>query len=293
MSRRLTRPWVRPASGPPETVPAEADDERGTDMQRTSGQIKVEAQDVQVTFRRRGQEIEAVRGLSLAVREGEFLSIVGPSGCGKSTFLRLVAGLESPTSGQVRCDGKPIRGASADRGMAFQQYALFPWMTLAANVDFGPRMRRLPKAQRRERVERYIRLVGLTGFEDKYPHELSGGMQQRGSLARLFANDPSLLLMDEPLGALDAQTRVLLQEELMRVWEEFGTTVIFITHSIDEATFLSDRVAVMTRRPGRIKEIIPVNLPRPRTFETRGTEAFAKLEFEIGRSVREEVDALS
>lgn len=254
---------------------------------------KVQARDVGVTFERRGQAVQALEGFDIEVFEGEFLSIVGPSGCGKSTFLRMVAGLEHPTTGEVRCDGRIVTGPSPDRGMAFQAYALFPWKTLAGNVEFGPKMRGISKSEREERAREYIRLVGLAGFEDKYPHELSGGMQQRGALARLFANDPTLLLMDEPLGAVDAQTRVLLQEELMRIWSTVGTTVVFVTHSIDEAVFLSDRVAVMTRRPGRIKTIVGCHLPRPRTFETRGTEEFARLEYEIGGLVREEVDTLA
>lgn len=269
-------------------------DRQGSEPRSSAPAVKVQARDVGVTFERRGQAVQALEGFDLEVFEGEFLSIVGPSGCGKSTFLRMVAGLERPTTGEIRCDGEIVAGPSSDRGMAFQAYALFPWKTLAENVEFGPKMRGMSRTERRERAREYIRLVGLAGFEDRYPHELSGGMQQRGALARLFANDPTLLLMDEPLGAVDAQTRVLLQEELLRIWSTVGTTtVVFVTHSIDEAVFLSDRVAVMTRRPGRIKTIVSCDLPRPRTFETRGMEEFARLEYEIGGLVREEVDALS
>lgn len=251
---------------------------------------KVLARDIHVAFAARGEPVQALDGVDLEVREGEFLSLIGPSGCGKSTFLRMVAGLERADSGDLYFDSHPITGPSPDRGMAFQSYALFPWMTLLQNVEFGPKMRGVGKKERLERARRYLRTVGLSAFEERYPDELSGGMQQRGSLARLFANEPKLLLMDEPLGALDAQTRELIQEELIRIWQDVGTTVLFVTHSIDEAVFLSDRVAVMTRRPGRIKTIVDVDLPRPRTFETRGTEEFARLEHQVGALVREEVE---
>jgi NitT/TauT family transport system ATP-binding protein len=209
-------------------------------------------------------EFEAIKQLDLTVKQGEFLVIVGPSGCGKSTFLDMIAGLAKPSSGEIFIDGKLITGPALDRGIVLQGYALFPWRTVRKNVEFGLEIKKVPKNQRREISQRYIELVGLHDFEDRYPHELSGGMKQRVAIARALAYDPEVLLMDEPFAAVDAQTREVLQEELLRIWEKTKKTIVFVTHSIDEAIFLADRVAVMTANPGTIKEIINVNLPRPR-----------------------------
>jgi NitT/TauT family transport system ATP-binding protein len=209
-------------------------------------------------------EFEAIKHLDLTVKQGEFLAIVGPSGCGKSTFLDMVAGLAQPSSGEIFIDGKLITGPALDRGIVMQGYALFPWRTVRKNVEFGLEIKKVPQKDRKDISQRYIELVGLTNFEDRYPHELSGGMKQRVAIARALAYDPEVLLMDEPFAAVDAQTREVLQEELLRIWEKTKKTIIFVTHGIDEAVFLADRVAVMTANPGTIKEIVNINLPRPR-----------------------------
>jgi ABC-type nitrate/sulfonate/bicarbonate transport system ATPase subunit len=212
----------------------------------------------------RQQEIVALEGIDVEIAADEFLTILGPSGCGKTTLLNIVAGFEQATSGDVRLDGDPIHGPGPDRGVVFQEYALFPWLTVEQNIEFGPRERRVSKAERRNRVRRLIASIGLSGFERRYPQELSGGMRQRVALGRVLVNDPKILLMDEPFAALDAQTRTLMQDELLRVWSRERRTVLFITHNIEEAILLGDRVVVMTARPGRIKEIVAVDLPRPR-----------------------------
>lgn len=238
---------------------------------------------------REQETVVALDGFSLDVEEGEFVCLVGPSGCGKSTFLRLVAGLDAPSTGKLLYKGQPIVGPGAERGMAFQAYALFPWMTVRQNVEFGPWARGLPAAERQAAARRLIEMVGLDGFENKYPHELSGGMQQRAALARLFANDPAVLLMDEPLAAVDAQTRELLQEELLNLWEATKKTVLFVTHSIEEAVFLADRVVIMTKRPGQVKAIVSCPLARPRSFETRAASEYGQLVHEVGTQVRAEI----
>jgi len=212
----------------------------------------------------RGEEVVALEDISLDIWGDEFLTILGPSGCGKTTFLNILAGFETPSAGEILLDRGPIGGPGPDRGVVFQEYALFPWLTVTENVEFGLRERRVPPAQRAERVRAQIAAVGLAGFEGRYPHELSGGMRQRVALARVLANDPKILLMDEPFAALDAQTRSLMQGELLAVWARDQRSVVFITHNIEEAIFLGDRVAVMTARPGRIKEMVVVSLPRPR-----------------------------
>lgn len=217
----------------------------------------------------------AIQDVNLSVKEGEFLSIVGPSGCGKSTLLDLLAGLERPTEGEILIDGETITGPNQEIGIVLQGYALFPWRTVRRNVEFGLEMKEVGKKERREISSRFIELVGLRNFENHYPHELSGGMRQRVAIARALAYDPKVLLMDEPFAAVDAQTREALQEELLQIWEKTGKTVIFITHSIDEAIFLSDRVAVMSSNPGTVKEIIPVSLPRPRS-SVRSSEEFSR-----------------
>jgi NitT/TauT family transport system ATP-binding protein len=211
----------------------------------------------------------ALQNVDLAIQPREFVGVVGPSGCGKSTLMRLIAGLEEPTTGEVLLDGRPITGPSPERGVCFQDYALFPWKTVYENIRFGSRVRQLPRKEQDELIQSYIRLGGLQGFENNYPHELSGGMRQRCALVRSLANDPEILLMDEPLAAVDAQTRLILQEELMLIWGEEKPrserkTVLYITHAIDEAVFLADRVLVMTSRPGSIRDSIVIDLPRPR-----------------------------
>jgi len=247
----------------------------------------------------RSQErVLAVEGIDLAVRRGEFLTIVGPSGCGKSTILNLIAGLDQPSAGRLEMDGRAITGPGAERGMVFQDYALFPWKTVEENVAFGlrygPRGRGMPAAEREARVRRMIELVNLKGSEQKYPHELSGGMRQRCAIARLLANEPDVLLMDEPFAALDAQTRIILQEELLRIWGQERPaaerrTVVFITHAIDEAVFLADRVAVMSSHPGRIIRVFEIDLARPRTDALRGEPGFRELTQAIWGLIRDEV----
>jgi ABC-type nitrate/sulfonate/bicarbonate transport system, ATPase component len=209
-------------------------------------------------------EFVALKDFNIEVRDGEFLTIVGPSGCGKSTFLDILAGLAHPNSGEIYIDGKLITGPALDRGIVLQGYALFPWRTVRQNIEFGLEVKKVPKKERKEISQKFIDLVGLQGFEDRYSYELSGGMRQRVAIARALAYDPEVLLMDEPFAAVDAQTRESLQDELLRIWEETHKTIVFITHSIEEAVFLGDRVAVMTANPGTLKEIINVNLPRPR-----------------------------
>jgi NitT/TauT family transport system ATP-binding protein len=244
-----------------------------------------------------GPDTVAVSELTMDIRQGEFLVIVGPSGCGKTTVLNLLAGLDSPTSGTVAIDDRTITAPGPDRGVMFQDYALFPWQDVWGNVEFGlrygPAGAGLDAKAREERVRRTIDLVGLAGAEKKYPNQLSGGMRQRVALARLMANEPDVLLMDEPLAALDAQTRIILQDELLRIWGQDRPaserrTVVFITHAIDEAVFLADRVAVMTTHPGRLKALIDVPLPRPRGDATRALPEFQALTQHIWSLIRDE-----
>jgi NitT/TauT family transport system ATP-binding protein len=239
----------------------------------------------------------AVEDFSLDVRQGEFLVIVGPSGCGKTTVLNVLAGLDTPSSGTVAIDDRVVTGPGPDRGVMFQDYALFPWQTVWGNVEFGlrygPAGAGLDAEARRDRVRRAIDLVGLAGSETKYPHQLSGGMRQRTALARLIANEPEVLLMDEPLAALDAQTRIILQDELLRIWGQDRPaaerrTVVFITHAIDEAVFLADRVAVMTAHPGRLKAVVDIPLSRPRGDATRALPEFQALTQHIWSLIRDE-----
>lgn len=228
------------------------------------------------------KDFTALLDVNLTVKQGEFLTIVGPSGCGKSTLLDLVAGLSVPTSGELYIDGRRITKPALDRGIVMQGYALFPWRTVRLNVEFGLEIKGVPKKDRREISQEFIRLVGLTGFEDRYPYELSGGMKQRVAIARALAYDPEVLLMDEPFGAVDAQTREVLQDELLRIWEETKKTIIFVTHSIDEAVSLADRVVVMTANPGKIREIVNVNLPRPRRVgDVISTTEFSLIRYRV------------
>jgi len=241
-------------------------------------------------------EIVALAAITASIAEGEFVCLLGPSGCGKSTLLKIVAGLISPSGGAITINGHPVSGPGPDRGVVFQDYALFPWMTVADNVEFGLAARGVPPDKRRAVSTDLLRAVGLQEFTAKYPHHLSGGMKQRVSIARALAVDPVLLLMDEPFGALDAQTRFVMQKELLRIWRAYRKTVLFVTHSIDEALFLGDRVLVMTARPGTIKADIRVSQPRPRDisgveFTALRRQTLELLSDEIARSMEEEVSA--
>ncbi len=206
----------------------------------------------------------AIEDVSMDVTNNEFLCLVGPSGCGKSTLLRMIAGLDTVSSGKILIDGKPVSGASPKVGFVFQEYTLFPWRTVQKNVEFGLELKKLPAAERRKIADKYIDMVGLSNFRDSFPYQLSGGMKQRTAIARTLAVGPEILLMDEPFGALDAQTRNILQAQLLEIWQKEKIKIIFVTHSVDEAVFLADKVAVMTARPGRIKEIVDIGIPRPR-----------------------------
>lgn len=252
------------------------------------GDVKLRAEGVRKAFGSSKSTLVAVEDVTMSVQTNEFITIVGTSGCGKSTFLNMVAGLIEPSGGLLAIDGHPITGPGLDRGMVFQSYTLFPWQTVLQNVAFGLTRKRMSRKERLDVAQQHIAMVGLQGFERAYPAQLSGGMQQRVAIARALAYNPSILLMDEPFGALDAQTRGLMQELLLRVWEEHKITVLFITHDVDEAIFLSDRVYVMTARPGRIKAEITVTLPRPRDYEVQTTPEFIALKRQIMALIREE-----
>jgi NitT/TauT family transport system ATP-binding protein len=211
-----------------------------------------------------GDEVVALLDINLDVADKELVCFIGPSGCGKTTLLRITAGLEKPDSGTLTVNNEPIKGPGPDRGMVFQEYSLFPWRTVLKNITFSLELKKIPKSERQKIARDFLELVGLSKFADSYPHELSGGMKQRVAIARAMVNDPDVLLMDEPFGAVDAQTRNRLQHELLNIWEKKKKTVLFITHSVDEAVFLADKVVVFTARPGRIKEVINIDLPRPR-----------------------------
>ncbi len=252
---------------------------------------KIELRNITKSFRdaKRDQDTVAVEEFSLAVRDGEFLCLLGPSGCGKSTILNLVAGFEHPTRGDVLLDGRPILRPGLDRGVVFQEPMLFPWLTVLDNITFGPRMNGGRPEEYLPAAARYIALMGLSGFERHRPYELSGGMKQRVALARAWITDPKVFLMDEPFGALDAQTRLMMQELLVRVWEQARTTVVFVTHDVEEAIFLADRVCVMTTRPGRIKEDIRVPFDRPRDYERLILDQrYVELKQRVLHSIRQE-----
>jgi NitT/TauT family transport system ATP-binding protein len=240
---------------------------------------------------KRGQEpVLALKDVDLTVKDNEFLTILGPSGCGKTTLLRLIAGLIRWDGGEITVDGKPVRGPGPERAMVFQSFALMPWATVTENICFGPELRGVGKSEREARAQELIEIVGLSGFEKRYPGELSGGMQQRVGLARALAVQPKVLLMDEPFGALDEQTRRLLQEELLGIWEKQRTTVVFITHSMEEAVLLGDRVVLMSARPGRIDEIVPVPMARPRSRDVdsvSGSAEFAEITTQLWSKLRD------
>ncbi|MBZ9941859.1 ABC transporter ATP-binding protein [Mesorhizobium sp. BR1-1-13] len=237
---------------------------------------------------RGGSPVQALMPVDLAVAANDFITILGPSGCGKSTLLRIVAGLEAPSEGRVLLDGKAVTRPGPDRGMVFQSYTLFPWLTVAENIAFGLRERGMAERERGEIVASYIDLVGLRGFENHWPKQLSGGMQQRTAIARALANDPAILLLDEPFGALDNQTRGLMQELLLGIWERRKKTVLFVTHDIEEAIFMASRVVVMTARPGRIKSDVAIDLPHPRHYTLKTSPEFSVLKARLTEDIRVE-----
>lgn len=237
---------------------------------------------------RGGDAVTALQPTDLAIAENDFITLLGPSGCGKSTLLRIVAGLDRPSTGRVTLDGRLVTEPGPERGMVFQSYTLFPWLTVAENIAYGLDERGVPEAQKREIVAHYVDRMGLKGFERHWPKQLSGGMQQRTAIARALANDPAVLLLDEPFGALDNQTRSLMQELLLGIWERDRKTVLFVTHDIEEAIFLAGRVLVMSRRPGRIKADIPVDLAHPRDYTIKTTPAFTELKARLTEEIRAE-----
>ena len=259
----------------------------------------LEIKDLKKIYKTKNGEVAALNGVNLAIKRNEFLTIVGPSGCGKSTMLNIVAGLLSPTSGEALCNGKVIDGTSADRGVVFQQYALFPWLTVRKNIEYGLRrkkiksddsekLRHLNNSEVSEIASKYIKMVQLEEFENSYPKELSGGMKQRVALARAYAVNPEILLLDEPFGALDAQTRTQLQQDLLQIWESEKKTCLFITHDIEEAIILGERVVIMSARPGRIKEIVNIDIPYPRDQKTKMSQRFTEVKNHIWSQVYEE-----
>lgn len=245
-------------------------------------QYKLQAVDLTKVFddSKRGS-VTAIDHVNLEVKDGEFVMIVGPSGCGKTTLINILGGLNTPSSGQVLLDGRPVEGPGADRGMVFQGYSLFPWLSVQKNVEFGLKMKKVPKDERAQIAKKYIELVGLTGFEQALPKQLSGGMKQRVAIARTLANEPEILLMDEPFGALDAQTRVVMQELLADISKKTKTTILFITHDIDEAVLLGDRIYVMSRRPGTVRAVLDVDLPGKRTHESLVLPEFLQIKKQI------------
>jgi NitT/TauT family transport system ATP-binding protein len=249
---------------------------------------KLVIEGVSKTFIDKRRQVTALQNTDFTVKNSEFVTLLGPSGCGKSTILRIVAGLEQPTSGRVLLDGKEITAPGQDRGMVFQTYTLFPWLTVRDNIEFGMDVAGRSKAEQREVSGHYIEKIGLKGFENAYPRELSGGMKQRVAIARALANDPEVLLMDEPFGALDAQTRTVMQELLLDVWDESHKTIIFVTHDVEEAVFIGDTIYVMTARPGKIKARIDVNLPPQRTYDLKLSNEFIQIKKDVLSLIREE-----
>ena len=257
-------------------------------MAGKEGNIKVSIQGVEKKYNTRKGEVVALNGVDFDIKENEFICVIGPSGCGKSTLLNIIAGLLEPTSGQILVDGKPISGTGTDRGVVFQQYALFPWLTVKKNVEFGLKLKGLSKEECDTIAMKYLKMVELEKFADSYPKELSGGMKQRVAIARAYAMNPEVLLMDEPFGALDAQTRTQLQTELLKAWQEENKTCFFVTHDIEEAIVLATRVVIMSARPGRIKEVVDVDIPYPRDQETKMSDRFIELKNHIWGQVYQE-----
>ena len=249
---------------------------------------EIAIQDVAMRFPARHGEVRALERISLTVPDGQFACLVGPSGCGKSTLLMVAAGLVTPTEGEVLVDGKPTFEPGADRGMVFQSYSLYPWLSVRRNIEFGLEIKKVPPLKRRATSAELISLMKLDGFADAYPKALSGGMKQRVAIARALASDPEVLLMDEPFGALDAQTRQIMQELLTNIWQRYRKTVLFVTHDIEEAIFLGDVIYVMTSRPGRIRTTLAVDIPRPRTFDTLTAPRFAQLRNQVVGIIHEE-----
>ncbi|HBR01995.1 MAG TPA: nitrate ABC transporter ATP-binding protein [Ruminiclostridium sp.] len=246
---------------------------------------KVKIRNVTKTYSSKRGDVIALNGFNLDIKENEFICVVGPSGCGKSTMLNILAGLDNATSGEILVDGNVIHGPSPDRGVVFQQYALFPWLTVKKNVEFGLRLKKLSRQEVSDIADHYIEMVGLQDFKNSYPKELSGGMKQRVAIARAYAMQPKLLLMDEPFGALDAQTRTQLQSELLKTWEEERRTCFFITHDVEEAVILAQRVIIMSARPGRIIDIVDIDIPYPRNQETKMEPKFFELKNKIWSQV--------
>lgn len=257
-------------------------------MAGNKGPIKIKIDNVKKVFDSRNGKVVALNGIKLDIHENEFITVVGPSGCGKSTLLNIIAGLDKPTTGRVFCDNEEILDTGTERGVVFQQYALFPWLTVKGNVKFGLKMQGTKGDQADEIARKYIRLVDLEDFIDHYPKELSGGMKQRVAIARAYAANPSVMLMDEPFGALDAQTRTQLQEELLRTWDNEQKTCFFITHDVEEAILLGQKVVIMSARPGRIKEVVNIDIPYPRNQETRMTDQFLEAKNYIWKQVYQE-----
>ncbi len=251
-------------------------------------QVKLHIDRVSKVYQAGGTKVSAIEEVEVGIRNKEFATILGPSGCGKSTLLRIVAGLTKPTGGVVRLDGNIITTPGRDRGMVFQSYTLFPWLTVKQNIQFGLEISGMPKAEQELVAQEFVEKVGLKGFEKTYPKGLSGGMKQRVAIARALANNPAILLLYEPFGALDAQTRALMQELLTQIWEELHKTILFVTHDVEEAIFLSDRVFIMTARPGKIKAEIGIPLERPRSYEIKATESFLNLKKQALALIREE-----
>ena len=253
-----------------------------------SARQRLEMEGISKTFDTGEQSVLALDDVSIALAENEFVTLVGTSGCGKSTLLSIAAGLQSASAGEVLVDGEPVAGPGRDRGVVFQSYTLFPWLNAKENIEFALRGESLSASERSDQSMEHLKLVGLEDFADKYPNQLSGGMQQRVAIARALSYRPEILLMDEPFGALDALTRQLMQEWLTKIWEQHKLTVLFVTHDVEEAVYISDRVLVMTNRPGRIKKEVKVDLPRPRSYEMVGSPEFGELYAEVLESIREE-----
>ncbi len=250
--------------------------------------VRLRVEGLSKRFRSHGVEVTALEGIHMEIRDQEFATILGPSGCGKSTLLRILAGLSRPTAGVARLDGRVIEGPGKDRGMVFQNYTLFPWLTVMENIQFGLRLSGRERTDCEAVARGFVQKIGLSGFERAYPRSLSGGMKQRVAIARALANDPNILLLDEPFGALDTQTRSLMQELLLQIWEELHKTILFVTHDVEEAVFLSDRIFVMTARPGRIKAVLEVPLARPRDYQVKASSEFLRIKTEVSRLIREE-----
>ncbi len=257
-------------------------------MAGNTSNVKVKIDNVKKIYNGRNGEMVALNGVSLDIHDNEFICVIGPSGCGKSTLLNIIAGLDQSTEGKVYVDGKEVDGPGPERGVVFQQYALFPWLTVSKNVEFGLKLKGINNKEAAEIANKYLKMVDLQDFANSYPKELSGGMKQRVAIARAYAVNPEVLLMDEPFGALDAQTRTQLQSELLKTWENEKKTCFFITHDVDEAIILAKRVVIMSARPGRVKEVVNIDIPHPRTQETKMSKEFIELKNYIWSRVYQE-----